>query len=198
MVIASAVLYDIFKFGTVWDTTRIFDSPTVMAGNQDFIGFAIAGFLVGVGTKMGNGCTSGHGVCGMPRFSLRSWVAVGTFMSLAMGIATFKYYIPFLNGNQGIEMLNDFNFDATANIFLGIGVLVFLVCLSLEKEDKIGVIVAFFTGIIFGLGLGFGGMLRKTKIIGFLALRTDWDPSLLFLFASAVGFNMITFYLIIN
>jgi hypothetical protein len=40
-----------------------------------------AGLLVGVGTQLGNGCTSGHGVCGLSRFSTRSLVAVLTFMT---------------------------------------------------------------------------------------------------------------------
>ncbi len=40
---------------------------------------AAAGVLVGFGTRLGSGCTSGHGVCGIARFSLRSWVATGTF-----------------------------------------------------------------------------------------------------------------------
>jgi uncharacterized membrane protein YedE/YeeE len=40
----------------------------------------IAGLLVGVGTRYGAGCTSGHGVCGLSRFSLRSVVATGIFM----------------------------------------------------------------------------------------------------------------------
>ncbi|WP_116809896.1 YeeE/YedE family protein [Steroidobacter cummioxidans] len=43
-----------------------------------------AGLLVGFGTRMGNGCTSGHGVCGLARLSLRSFVAVLTFMATAM------------------------------------------------------------------------------------------------------------------
>lgn len=47
---------------------------------------AIAGFLVGFGTRLGNGCTSGHGICGISRLSTRSLVATGTFM--ATGIAT--------------------------------------------------------------------------------------------------------------
>jgi uncharacterized membrane protein YedE/YeeE len=42
---------------------------------------AIAGLLVGVGTTLGNGCTSGHGVCGLARFSPRSLVAVVVFMA---------------------------------------------------------------------------------------------------------------------
>jgi uncharacterized protein len=44
---------------------------------------ALAGLLVGYGTQLGNGCTSGHGVCGLSRLSLRSLVAVLTFMLVA-------------------------------------------------------------------------------------------------------------------
>jgi uncharacterized membrane protein YedE/YeeE len=40
----------------------------------------IAGLLVGFGTRLGNGCTSGHGVCGMARLSPRSIAATATFM----------------------------------------------------------------------------------------------------------------------
>ena len=45
-----------------------------------------AGLLVGFGTRMGSGCTSGHGIVGLARFSPRSIVAVVTF--LAAGVAT--------------------------------------------------------------------------------------------------------------
>lgn len=44
---------------------------------------ALAGLLVGVGTKLGNGCTSGHGICGMGRLSKRSIVATCVFMAVA-------------------------------------------------------------------------------------------------------------------
>ena len=43
-----------------------------------------AGLLVGVGTALGSGCTSGHGICGLARFSPRSAVAVATFMATAV------------------------------------------------------------------------------------------------------------------
>ena len=49
---------------------------------------AIAGALVGIGTLAGGGCTSGHGVCGLGRLSLRSLAAVITFM-LTAGIVVF-------------------------------------------------------------------------------------------------------------
>ncbi|WP_315708308.1 YeeE/YedE family protein [Brenneria uluponensis] len=42
-----------------------------------------AGLLVGIGTRYGSGCTSGHGVCGLSRLSLRSLVATLTFMLVA-------------------------------------------------------------------------------------------------------------------
>jgi uncharacterized membrane protein YedE/YeeE len=45
---------------------------------------AAAGLLVGFGTRMGGGCTSGHGVCGLGRLSLRSLVAVLVFMAAGM------------------------------------------------------------------------------------------------------------------
>ena len=44
---------------------------------------AIAGLLVGFGTRLGNGCTSGHGICGLARFSRRSLWAVLVFMGTA-------------------------------------------------------------------------------------------------------------------
>ena len=43
-------------------------------------GLVIAGLFVGVGVRMGNGCTSGHGVCGLSRFSARSLINVLAFM----------------------------------------------------------------------------------------------------------------------
>jgi len=44
----------------------------------------IAGFLVGIGTKVGKGCTSGHGICGISLLSLRSIIATITFMITAI------------------------------------------------------------------------------------------------------------------
>ena len=48
----------------------------------------IGGLLVGFGTRMGSGCTSGHGVCGISRFSVRSLTATVTFLLVGMLTAT--------------------------------------------------------------------------------------------------------------
>ena len=49
---------------------------------------AIAGLLVGIGVRMGRGCTSGHGVCGLSRLSKRSLVATLSFMATGFATAT--------------------------------------------------------------------------------------------------------------
>ena len=49
----------------------------------------LAGLLVGVGTRIGSGCTSGHGVCGISKLSLRSIVATISFMISGFAIATY-------------------------------------------------------------------------------------------------------------
>jgi uncharacterized protein len=51
-----------------------------------YVTLVIAGLLVGFGTRLGGGCTSGHGVCGLSRFSMRSLLATGCFMTA--GVAT--------------------------------------------------------------------------------------------------------------
>lgn len=47
----------------------------------------VAGLMVGVGTRVGSGCTSGHGVCGLSRLSRRSLASVVTFMVVGAGVA---------------------------------------------------------------------------------------------------------------
>jgi hypothetical protein len=59
---------------------------SITAAPRSIVLVAAAGFLVGVGTRLGSGCTSGHGVCGLSRLSARSLVATLTF--IAAGIAT--------------------------------------------------------------------------------------------------------------
>lgn len=56
--------------------------PTALSGHP--LRLAVAGLLVGLGTRLGNGCTSGHGVCGIGRLSPRSLQATLTFMATAM------------------------------------------------------------------------------------------------------------------
>jgi uncharacterized protein len=57
-------------------------APMTIAGGSGLL--VAAGLLVGFGSIWGNGCTSGHGICGLSRLSIRSLVAVATFMATAI------------------------------------------------------------------------------------------------------------------
>jgi uncharacterized protein len=65
---------------------RVFHASTLPAHPPGLLVGGVAGLLVGYGTKLGAGCTSGHGVCGLSRLSRRSLVATVTFM--ATGVLT--------------------------------------------------------------------------------------------------------------
>lgn len=64
-----------------WTTPGSAAVPSMSGG---WLLVTAAGFLVGFGARLGGGCTSGHGVCGIPRFSVRSVTATATFMGVAM------------------------------------------------------------------------------------------------------------------
>ena len=89
------------KFGQIHDWKYFFIFGLIVGGlvmkilfprffdysiDLSFYEISLAGFLVGFGTLMGNGCTSGHGVCGLARLSHRSLVATLTF--IATGVLT--------------------------------------------------------------------------------------------------------------
>ncbi|MFJ4144420.1 YeeE/YedE family protein [Pseudomonas sp. NPDC089734] len=58
----------------------LFSALPAMSFETSWPGLIVAGLLVGIGTRYGSGCTSGHGVCGIARLSPRSMVATMTFM----------------------------------------------------------------------------------------------------------------------
>jgi len=71
-----------FVAGFIFPESLI-EAPRIEAG---YAAIAIAGLLVGVGTRYGSGCTSGHGVCGLSRLSPRSLVSTLTFMGLGFAM----------------------------------------------------------------------------------------------------------------
>ena len=79
----AAFIAGLIVAGLAWRMFFPIDTPSMHWG-----WLALAGLLVGFGTRIGGGCTSGHGVCGLGRFSLRSLVAVMVFMAAGMA-ATF-------------------------------------------------------------------------------------------------------------
>jgi uncharacterized membrane protein YedE/YeeE len=62
--------------------------PEIELTGEQSLWLLLGGLFVGFGTRMGSGCTSGHGVCGMARFSKRSLFATLTFLAVGMITAT--------------------------------------------------------------------------------------------------------------
>ncbi len=69
-----------------WLLHVVFDIPMPGLVDESELLIAISGLLVGFGTRLANGCTSGHGVCGIGRLAFRS--AMATFVFMAAAIAT--------------------------------------------------------------------------------------------------------------
>ncbi|MDC4301429.1 YeeE/YedE family protein [Acinetobacter baumannii] len=83
---------DIFKSSAFWFIAGLvitpfiygyFYQPEIEIKANSFV-FILAGLLVGFGTRLGSGCTSGHGICGMSRLSKRSIIATAVFMFAGM------------------------------------------------------------------------------------------------------------------
>jgi len=77
-----------------WDPSKVF-RPDAMgfASEHRWAVLVVAGLLVGFGTRLGGGCTSGHGVCGMAAGSRRSVVAVLVFMAAGAAVVYFYRHV---------------------------------------------------------------------------------------------------------
>lgn len=185
------------------DYPALFDHPSVLVGNLNPGGYFLAGLLVGIGTKLGNGCTSGHGVCGLPRFAIRSWVYVPIFVIVAIIVATFRYYVPFLDNDDksGDLLVKNYDCILSGSLLITSWGLIFYLFYSFSKatlNEMIDIIVTMITAILFALGLIFAGMNKRSKILGFLIMGSDWDASLLLVLVTAITVNLFTFYYIIK
>eukprot|EP00956_Cyclotella_meneghiniana_P013244 scaffold18978_cov74-Cyclotella_meneghiniana.AAC.7 len=141
------------------------------------LGFVVGGFLVGFGTRLGNGCTTGHGICGLARLSLRSFTAVMSFMATGIMSATSCSltcpFYPYLRTTYDAAKLPAYNPNDTAGTILtSLAAVAALISpnTSSRKEDladdnrKIG--PSLLGGALFSLGLGIND--------------GTWDPTLLF------------------
>jgi uncharacterized membrane protein YedE/YeeE len=179
------------------------------------LGNILAGFLVGFGTKLGNGCTTGHGICGMARMSLRSLASVTTFMAtgVAMTVLTsptgpLANYTKFLQTNTSTSTDDRLEFAGSLVTLSIVGAaLLATYSMSRRKEAssqdsngnasaissyaaKVG--PAALSGIMFAAGLYNSGMIYAFKVFGFMDVSAissgDWDPTL----AMVMGGGLMT------
>lgn len=181
---------------------------------------AASGFLVGFGTKLSNGCTSGHMICGIARFSLRSIVATATFF--ATGVATAHI----AHGNMRPTAPLDWSLRSTARKLLvsqlvpfAVSVLLYLFAPSkpsqqlakpepdtetplkgkpveLEPQSALRHLAFFSTSTQFALALQLSGLADPSRVIRFLLLpfHEAFDPSLAFLAAGTIPLAMSLYH----
>ncbi|CAM6113717.1 unnamed protein product [Calypogeia fissa] len=183
-------------------------------------GVGLLGALTGWGTKAGCGCTSGHMLCGLARFSVRSLIAVGIFFPVAVITAGLSGVLNSV-GCGDLPCYTPVWPTRTEAIIMGsVVVLAFsvnnLLRKSLERmeeekaenDDDNGksalepveerkfskAAVAFVAGLEFGMGLLISGMADPMKPLRFFALPFDitkWDPSLALVMLFGLGPNIL-------
>ena len=145
----------------------------------------VGGLAVGIGTHLGNGCTSGHGLCGLSRLSIRSLVAVPIFMVAAIATATAASgsftigdMISITETPQAVVTLSR---DVAISLAAALVPVVILSTKSRARDAYIGL----WSGTCFGAGLTIGGMVRPSVVIRALS-PGQFDPTLWVLFVTAL------------
>jgi len=157
--------------------------------------YVIAGFCTGFGTRMGKGCTSGHGICGLPRLSLRSWIAVPTFMGTAIATVILNRHV-FQVVQASPWAVAAFHWPSNGP-FLGAAMgasIVLSVCAVYAPPKAQVYVTPLVCGIIFGLGLGCSGMTSQSKVMDFLDFAGNWDPSLAFVMGGGICVSFPAFF----
>lgn len=173
--------------------------------------FLIGGFFVGFGTKLGNGCTSGHGICGLARFSKRSLVSVCTFMCMGALTAylTQEATTPFPkevfefprsdHEEEPIKIWTTF-----AALLSGFVTLLALVSSSFHKDngeatanDRAKLAPAAVAGALFAAGLYVSQMVYPVRVLGFLNVglmfHGDWDATLMFVMGGGLVISLLSY-----
>ena len=161
----------------------------------------IGGFLVGLGSAIGNGCTSGHGVCGISNFRVRSIVATAVFMTTGILTAIFTSSLSYFP-----EFDNKLNMLTASITFM----IALLLCLSLyfigmkisdgkwiNEESSKRYFVSFsefLTGLVFAVGMVLSNMSMNNATLSFLDL-TQWNPALMFVMGGAICVAAPLFYI---
>lgn len=166
------------------------------AFDYDPVRYLMAGLCIGSGTRLGRGCTSGHGICGLPRLSLRSWIAVPTFMVVAgamVAITRHALKVDIQNPSKiaAVQWPPKWEFPLCALVSSAA-----LAAAMFKAPDTIRRYVSpTVSGLIFGLGLGCSGMTSQAKVFDFLDVGGTWDPSLAFVMGCGLCVSFPAFFI---
>jgi uncharacterized membrane protein YedE/YeeE len=141
----------------------LFDAPPPAS-----LTLGIAGVCVGLGVSLGNGCTSGHGLCGLSRLSMRSLVAVPTFMLVAIAVATLRSGSTY-GGFLPIGTTPDAVLELASKLALAIALALLPAFALPRKSTARETYAGLWSGACFAVGLSIGGMVRPSVITNALS-----------------------------
>jgi uncharacterized membrane protein YedE/YeeE len=184
-----------------------FDRSDPAAATLSPLGYGLAGLFVGFGTKLSNGCTSGHGICGLARLSKRSMAAVATFMASAVATTYLTQVSPLLTKFTSVLQVEAAQ-QTHSQPLLGVASALTLLTVVAsavapwfrQKKDENGqarILPAIASGSMFASGLYIGQMVYQSRVLGFLNLAgmTDgsWDPTLVFVMGGGVMVSLLSY-----
>lgn len=226
----SAQLWKLFFVGTFFLTSRIYvtiwpdslDDPRLGSPVIPLVsgaGYIVGGFLVGLGTRLGNGCTTGHGICGLARMSVRSFAGVASFMLSGVLTATLSNTSgPIF---QHLHSLSDemdpsvYLPDKTSvivssvigSLILASGIIRLVMTRQREtateteklelENNKRKLLPTIASAFLFSIGLVISEMTLFSKIYGFLNMKLipegTWDPTLLMVMGGGFTVSFISY-----
>jgi uncharacterized membrane protein YedE/YeeE len=174
------------------------------------LSMAAAGMLVGMGTRLAGGCTSGHMLCGLSRLSLRSFTATFTFFLTALLVSQLFHTAPSTMTLPAAASPTPTTLGILTALqlpffcYLIVPLVARAVGISpLTPAYDIGIkpVSTFLISCHFSLGLILTGMVRPSKVLGFMNLPLpippftthggSWDPTLLWVVVGGILTNLI-------
>ncbi|WVO12913.1 hypothetical protein L204_100521 [Cryptococcus depauperatus] len=184
-------------------TNLLSKDALVTTGSIGIQRLTLAGALVGLGSKLGSGCTSGHMLCGLSRLSPRSIIATAVFFATA--VVTTNLFPVFPSPDTPAYTLQSPSFEKTLGL---LGLLVTFKVINMvttaaitHSSSKIAHLTPYFvSGLTFSLGLGISGMTDPSKVVGFLCFSSpqSFDPSLALVMLGGVLPNAIHYASLVN
>ena len=178
-----------------------FNDVSQFLGKLSLIGYGLFGVLVGFGAQLAGGCTSIF-FCGLPKKGKRFILEATIIILSAMAVANVKQNVKMpdwittpsfttLADELNLELKNFLVFGGSSGF--AVCYVIFLMFKNRKSELK-EFFISVVTGFIYGIGLILSGMVKPSKVLGFLSFNSVQESELVVTFTVVVGMNFLTFF----
>jgi len=190
MLFAASLIVSLFGFEEVGNSTvKPFESDKLFFKGTGLIQFMIAGFLIGLGTKIAQGGLTKFAFYGIPKFNKQSMIMTATILVTGAITATLRSDHHIL---QGINVTKKFNehLDFRLSVFIPLAILGINLFKNFKDTASVkDILRSFGIGALLGFGMMAAGFGRRHQVLDFLSINSRWNPGLLFVALGAVLAN---------